>query len=385
MRSSNADVRDVLPHNLALDGIRGMAIALVMLFHLLYSHPLTRTLLTILSSDLARAGWVGVDLFFALSGFLLTGILFDSLADRHFFRNFYLRRLLRIAPLYYAVLVVIAFIDRSSLSGTPFALVALYLQNTSLWWHHVYPATPLVSTLQPYWSLAVEEQFYLVWPVIVFLVRSRRRLMGVALLGIVLAPLSRAVLFAHGASLEALYKLTFCRADSLLCGAWLALAVRGPMREHVLRSARWVFWAACAGCIAIAIRGGNFDFVASHSVNLIGYTLLAFAGSALIGMALRNGTLTQRFFTAAPLRWLGRYSYGLYLWHWIVNILTASLGAGFFAHFLTSPALIRLARAAVQLAIALPLAVASFHFYEKPFLKLKRFFNYDRTRSTAPM
>ena len=377
--------RDVLVHNPALDGVRGLAIILVMLFHLLYSNPVHGSRVAMLLGMLTRTGWIGVDLFFALSGFLLTGILFDSLGDRRYFRNFYLRRLLRIAPLYYGTLFVLWIYFHAWPNKLPLGLVALYLQNTSLWWHHVYPSNPMVWTLQAYWSLAVEEQFYLAWPIIVFLVRRRTSLMWVSLAGALLAPLCRGLLLAHGASYEALLKLTFCRQDSLLCGAWLALAIRGTAPDAVLRYARVLFFTALAACIAIAVYDRNFDFATNPHVNRFGYSLLALAGTALIGMALRKNSTASVWFAAPSLRWFGRYSYGLYLWHWIVVALTADLGADFFAHRSLPAALVRLARAVAQLCIILPLAIGSYHLYEKQFLKLKRFFNYDRSASVTPV
>lgn len=360
-----------MPHIRALDGVRGLAIALVLMVHLLESNdsPKGSALLHLIVS-LKNTGWVGVDLFFALSGFLITGILFDSLGEQHYFRNFYVRRALRIFPLYYGVLLVLFLIFRPTWdTGRQLYLQLAYLQNTPLWWNA--PQVGMLRGLTVHlWSLAVEEQFYLAWPIIVLLVRDRRKLMWVAFGLVLTAPLVRTALLMHGAAFATTYTSTICRADSLLSGAWLALAVRGEWRDRILRLAPVTFWIAILCCLGIAWKTGTFYWDKNVLVNTVGYSALAVAGTSLIAMALRAGSATTAIMDTYPLRWLGKYSYGIYVLHPMV---------GFFyipwvqAHVHGKIAQ-HLATAAATLAIALPVAWISYHFYERRFLRLKRYF-----------
>ena len=126
--------RDVLRHVTALDGVRGCAILMVLINHLLWSNSETGSRLMNVFVRVREAGWVGVDLFYALSGFLITGILFDSLGDRHYLKNFYMRRVLRIMPLYYGVATVLFLLLRLGTAEAgllrPYLLLLSYLSNT---------------------------------------------------------------------------------------------------------------------------------------------------------------------------------------------------------------------------------------------------------------
>ncbi len=360
-----------MPHLAALDGVRGLAIALVLLVHLLWSnnHP-TGSVVIDLILKIRNAGWVGVDLFFALSGFLITGILFDSLGTPHYFRNFYVRRVLRIFPLYYGTLLILFLIFRPGWDdGRQFYALVFYLQNTPLWWNG--PATHGIKDLAGHlWSLAVEEQFYFVWPFLVFWIRDRRKLLWTALALALMAPVVRVFMLAHGAPFEATYKTTICRADSLLSGAWLALAVRGERRETVLRSAAPVFWTSILACMAIAWRAGSFSWESSYAINTVGYSLLAVAGTALIAMVLRQGSIASAAMKLSWLRWLGKYSYGIY----VIHMMAAFVYGEFLREHVHSHIGLHVAILACNLLITLPLAWLSFHLYEQPFLKLKRYF-----------
>jgi len=373
---SPAAPRENLRHIDSLDGVRGIAISLVLIFHLLWSNSETGSRLMNFLAGLRGAGWVGVDLFFSLSGFLITGILFDTLRTRHYFKNFYARRFLRIFPLYYGVLFVLLIVLHPSHfdQGRQFYLLFGYLQNTPLWWNGVQTAVALPT--DHLWSLAVEEQFYLVWPILIFLIRDRRKLLWTAAILALAAPVTRFILLAHGAPFVETYKLTICRADSLLAGAWLALIVRGKMRETVLRYAAPVFLIALFLCATIAWKAGNFDWEINSSINTYGYSIIAIASTSLIAMSLRRDSMTAKAMRAGALRFLGKYSYGIYVYHQMVSILEAWLARDFLQQHIHSKILFHLAMMALVLLITIPLAVLSFRLYEQPFLKLKRYFNY---------
>lgn len=359
-----------MPHIPALDGVRGIAILLVLFAHLLHSNDApTSSALINLILKLRNMGWVGVDIFFVLSGFLITGILFDSLSNRHYFRNFYMRRILRIFPLYYGVLLIVFFAFRPDWhSGRQFYLLLFYLQNTPLWWHGAQLGSVRDATAH-LWSLAVEEQFYFVWPFVVFWVRERRRLLWMAFGLACLAPVTRMLMLAHGATLRATYMMTICRCDSLLAGGWLALAIRGPRRSAVLRAALPAFWVSALLCLAIGLRSGNFDWEANRTVNMIGYTVLAICGTSLIALVLRE-EVTASLFSWSVLRWFGKYSYGIYIIHMMVGAVYST----FLIDHVHSKILLHAAIPIANLMVTLPLAWMSFHFYEKPILRLKRYF-----------
>ncbi len=362
--------------------MRGLAILLVLCFHLLWANNHTGSAFVDFLGRLRSAGWVGVDLFFALSGFLITGILFDTRRQRHYFRNFYLRRVLRIFPLYYGVLLVLFLIFRphNPVAERPFLLLLGYLQNTPLWWHPPQHGAVIDLTLH-LWSLAAEEQFYFVWPLLVFLLPSRRALLWTALGLAALAPVVRYVLLSHGASIQETYKLTLCRADSLLGGAWLALAVRGRARNLVLRAAPAVFCVAVLVCVAIAFHEGSFDYEHSRNINLYAYSVLAVASASLVAMALRPALWVAGALRTRPLRWLGRYSYGIYVFHQMIAVGVTMLAEPFLQAHLHSKIVYHLCFFAIVLAITFPLAYLSFRFFEAPFLGLKAFFP---TRPAVP-
>ena len=228
-----------------LDGLRGVAIAAVFCFHYRIAPP-----------SAGEWGWVGVDLFFALSGFLITGILVDSLGEEHYFKNFYMRRSLRIFPLYWGLwCVLLLFMQSQNKFEVGFlawpAYAGNYLGSYALWagWNHEHfnrlPAAVHVAreTLRvqvgPYWSLCVEEQYYLTWPLVVWVVRGRERLLKVCLGAIAGALALRVGLLSWLPTAwvehNEVYFWTLTRADSLLAGSALALLLRGPGGVERLR------------------------------------------------------------------------------------------------------------------------------------------------------
>jgi peptidoglycan/LPS O-acetylase OafA/YrhL len=348
------------------------------MLHLLRANPQTGSRLLDLLSDIRSVGWVGVDLFFALSGFLITGILFDTLNTPHYFRNFYARRLLRIVPLYYGViLVVFAVVHPPTLAqARPLFLLLTYLQNTPLWWNGG-GSTLAIELTNHLWSLSLEEQFYLVWPVVVFLVRDRRKLLWVATILASFAPIARAIMLAHGAPFAATYNMTICRADSLLTGAWLALIVRGNLKGTVLKLASSIFALAFSACMVIAWNTGNFDWLVNRPINLYGYSLIAIASTSFIAMALKPDSLTASAMNFRPLRFLGKYSYGIYVYHHIIDLGFALTIAKVLHAHIHSKLLYHVAMLVLELPLILSIAWLSYHFYEQPFLKLKKYFSGD--------
>jgi peptidoglycan/LPS O-acetylase OafA/YrhL len=218
-----------------LDGLRGVAILLVMANNF-YDGPASGGLEYALH-HLAKSGWIGVDLFFVLSGFLITGILCDTRGSPNYFRNFYARRVLRIFPLYYGFLLVWTVL----LARAPgFASAERYGWQANQWWYWLYLANihlglasgPTPGEPTVFWSLAVEEQWYLLWPLAVAIL-ARARLASVCLGLMATAALLRVAWHAAAppiGSPDSLYFLTPARMDALATGALLAVLARDPPR-----------------------------------------------------------------------------------------------------------------------------------------------------------
>jgi len=370
-------------HLPVLDGVRGLAIILVLLYHQFESPAIDGWLYRI-----PRFGWCGVDLFFVLSGFLITGILLDSRERLHYFRNFYARRCLRIFPLYYAVLLLtvvllplVAPTDGSRLARilAPYAEAARhqgwlwsYLTNVGVaiegW---------VFGPLAPFWSLAIEEHFYLLWPAVVFFCPPRR-LMRVALLVMAGGVLARILLRASGADSLALYVLTPCRMEGLACGAFLAAFVRcGQGVERLVPPAR-ILLIVLGGVIVWHVGSGGSVAPYSEAATLAGYSIFSlFFGSLLVLiLASPPGRVLERIFSGSTLRVFGKYSYAIYLFH--LPVQWAVLFAGYtrerFPELFGSPLPGQILFCLLCTGISFGCAWASWHLFERRFLALKRHF-----------
>ncbi len=357
---------------------------MVLAHHLLLANERTGIRVFDFLSAVARAAWVGVDLFFVLSGFLITGILYDSLDNEGYFRKFYLRRVLRIFPLYYGVLFILFALTHPlhlDWHGKQLILL-LYLQNTGLSGSAFDFIPSAYINLSHFWSLAVEEQFYLVWPFLVFWIRDRRRLIIATSALSIVALLLRTVLAYRGVDPEFIYTFTACRADSLLLGGCLAMLMRSRLQNVVLKGAWPLLLAAIAIMSTIAHYQHGLEWREGRLIETFGYTVLALAGTALIAETFRERSLLRSMFEAAPLRFLGKYSYGIYIFHYSVNAFLCNTFRAQILHLTHIRAISVAGSAFLVIAISILLAVISFRFYERPFLKLKKFFEYS---PIAPM
>jgi peptidoglycan/LPS O-acetylase OafA/YrhL len=384
IRNNDPSISEVSPYNRhlpALDGIRGIAVVAVACSHLFPANP--HSALQSFLHEMLAFGSNGVDLFFVLSGFLITGILYDSLGDTRFFRKFYARRILRIFPLYYAVLSVFA------LAALIFGLdyhhqllsLALYLQNTTLIAQRIRSYSGANELPLPhFWSLAVEEQFYLVWPITVFLMRGRRRLLIFCAAALLVCPLLRYYLLLHGVNYYVVSANTLCRADSLLAGAALALLFRSRFRDQVVRAGSWIFAIGAISKIVLVYsldRGPLLNSLDVYRVFLvIDFSAIAIASSGLIVLALSAPRVTS-LCTLQPLRWLGKYSYGIYVLHLIIFSYLDEPFRGFCAgHISDDKGLNILITGIAIFFISLIAAYISYNLFERHFLRLKRYFDY---------
>jgi len=341
-----------------LDAVRGLAVLLV-LVHNTDIYPSLHLGL------IASNGWMGVDLFFVLSGFLITGILVDTKKSEGYFRNFYARRCLRIWPLYYSALLfmfVIVPLLRTSEAQTVFEA------RSSPWW--AYPfflqnfliPIPTMATglLGVTWSLAVEEQFYLVWPLVVrFCNETQLRKSAIAI--ICLSPALRFYLSLHQVNI---YSNTFCRLDGLMAGALLAIVVRSSSfvpSKFVARA-----WITLLVSVPLALVSDSFH------ARWIVFSFVAIASLSFVYLALFSrqrwlqAILTNRF-----LVYTGTISYGIYLLQKIP--LDAAKTFHLDQHqFLALP---------ITTAATYAMAALSWNLLETPFLRLKRFFE---VRNVSP-
>jgi len=370
----------------ALDGVRGLAILLVLAHN---ENPFDDggPLFERLAGLAANVGWVGVQLFFVLSGYLISGILLDTRGSPGYYRAFFGRRVLRIFPLYYAVLLV-CLVILPALGLAPERLLADREHRIWLWTYLINWAEPLgcgVAAFPHFWSLAVEEQFYLVWP---FVVRrtTPRRLLQVAVVLVVLALAARVGFRLAGVGEGGPYMFTICRMDALALGGAVAALLRIP--EYHERAVRWrgrvsLVVSALFVLGLFATRGYPRT---TFSGQTFGYTILAVTFAAVVLLVVldheRGRGWVGAVFKNAVLRSFGKYSYAIYLFHQPLNQMVGTPllhelrphGTG-----LVAGGLYVVAGTAASYALAL----ASYHGYEKHFLALKRYFLPGR-RSAPP-
>jgi peptidoglycan/LPS O-acetylase OafA/YrhL len=389
----------------ALDGLRAIAVLMVFGQHYLG----------------LRWGWTGVDIFFVLSGFLITGILYDTRNDKRRVRRFYIRRMLRIFPLYYAVMLAVLLtwpIIHWHLSLS-WLVWPTYVGNFARFVHPYVLLSPLqqLADFQPtgsfhnatvklylghFWSLCIEEQFYFVWPWLVFWVNNRRKLLWVCA---AMLPIELSLRFlAEGCAPawmlqnELLYRVTFFRLDSLLLGGLLALVLRGPAREALLRWSRRLLAVVVTAFVIIVFvssmrNGQNVDKdtvglalgeLLKHHEFTWRLTLIDCVAALVVVAAIQPGTLIYRCLHIYPLRWLGRISYGFYvlhdIWHYQISSWLRSRGVT-DSHAMpwnfTMTAMIALFLTTIT-------AWLSFRFFESPFLELKERWASARITSEPP-
>ncbi len=366
-------------HIAALDGLRGMAVLLVLADHLLWSNSQvgSNRFVCWLAAQ-HDLGWIGVDAFFVLSGFLITGILIDSRPQEHFFRNFYARRTLRIFPLYYGFLflVILTVQWQGKHWSSSLGLLLTYVENLPL---HQLPQLTNAGwvNLNHFWSLAIEEQFYLFWPLLVFLLRTPKRVLAAAALGAAFSIGVRLSLWHTPLAVAqpyVLYSWTPARLDELFAGAMLAVLVRGRHRVLAFSYSRATLGMALGLLLVLDVFYPGLQFVTEPGLLVWLPILLAVMFASLILEAIRHGSAVQRLFQHATLRFFGRYSYGLYVYHYtLATLVMIPLRNWMHLHF-HSRALGVVVPAAITLTLTVILAMLSYHLYEKHFLRLKRYF-----------
>jgi peptidoglycan/LPS O-acetylase OafA/YrhL len=371
---------------LPLDGVRGMAILLVLFFHLNLLRSMTpEHALDGFASRILTAGWCGVDLFFVLSGFLITRILYQAKESDRYFTNFYLRRTLRIFPLYYAVLVLTFIIiphlpsglipseklDRWAKIDVNPLWYWFYLSNFSTamagsWGHGILDVT---------WSLAIEEQFYLLWPWIVYKF-DRKRLLQACGLVFATAFITRGAMTVAGMSPIAIYVLTPARLDVLAAGAFVALVVAGDGGGRSLYPAKWIWLVTGAMWLGLMLWRGSADNM-DPAIQTIGLSLVAMNLAALLAVVLNLSPShwISRMFSVGFLRSFGKYSYAIYLAHLPLSaLLRDSLyGPNQFLAISGSKLPGQILFYIFSIALIYAVAFASWHLWEKHFLRVRSY------------
>lgn len=355
----------------ALDGIRAVAFLIIFLFHYVE----------------LPWGWAGVDIFFVLSGFLITGILFDTRDDPHRVRNFYVRRTLRIFPLYYGtfLMILLAYpVFRWDWNWMWLAWPA-YLGN----WLRllITPANTMhlsavadahlislkfpkvVLFLGHFWTLCIEEQFYLIWPWIIFGIKNRKQLIYACAACVIASPVLRILAVGHLPPSLINAGVTYWFAPFLL-GAWVALVRRGPHARTMPAVARFVIAILTGGAIMFfiadpAARPSFHDYAYPVWSTTWALSFIEIYSACVIVLALEYGSLTFRLFNLRPLRWLGRISYGAYVFHDIPHPIYTRLARHLWVHW-------EIGMTLMAFSVTLLLSWASFRFFEARFVRMKQ-------------
>jgi peptidoglycan/LPS O-acetylase OafA/YrhL len=369
------DFRARLP---ALDGLRGLAILSVFLYHYaggIDHHPDSLPLKALYS--VTQFGWAGVDLFFVLSGFLITGILYDTQNDQGYYRKFYARRSLRIFPVYYLFLAIVAVVGIAAGVKWKVADLSFLLYvgfPCALVWPDIIPASSYIRVTH-LWSLCMEEQFYLVWPLLIATLGTARRILRVCLFLIVVALALRILVWGTG-WLNPSWSYTFLpfRVDSLALGAALAVLVRGEHKHRLIKAAPIVLACSVLGLLAVFVAFGTTQHD-DPGLGTVGFTLITLASGALLVLAVLKQGIVHKLFSTKALCTLGTYSYGLYLYHFPLAVLLDPMKPP-LAHLLHSEALAKVVFVILSLGINLTVAWVSFQVIESPIMRLKNRFKY---------
>lgn len=356
-------------HCLALDGIRGLAILAVTLYRLCKeldpeAHPVLAMI-----RRFAPIGERGVDLFFVLSGFLITGILLRTKSQPHYFRNFMMRRVLRIFPLYFLSLVVGLLVIPNLFSTKAFGQASreqiylwTYTSNFRMAWLNEW----CFGAFDHFWSLAVEEHFYLIWPAVVLFL-NRRRLAFVCVAIIVGVGIARTIAAMDSRFDVAVSVATYFRADGLCFGALLAPLLTSSIDRKKIRRTAWITIAVLLPALAVvAVSGKRLLEIPSTLCPAI-----CFAGMAIVLLSHRDAALVK-LFEWRWLRALGKYSYGMYVIQLpMVTLIPMASLAGMLPSNPLMSATIYLACVFAFIFLA---AATSYHWFESHFLRLKKMF-----------
>ena len=359
--STKFSIGDYFP---ALDGLRGLAILLILLFHNFDFLPFF------------QQGWIGVDLFFVLSGFLITGILIKKKETTHFLRNFYARRILRIFPIYYLSIIIFLFI-LPNLVNYPPGLRYFIINQYWFWleiqnWLFILKPSGNNNFLNHFWSLALEEQFYLISPWIILFIRKIQNVISFLLGLLLLLMLCRLILwFLRIENISYIDLYAFTRTDGLCIGSLLAIfRNQGNFKmkrlDKVLSSLFLLLVFIIVPLFKVFYQS-RLPYLACCL-----YPGIALFWGLIVWSSVQTGNLMYRFFNNRFLIFLGKISYGLYIFHWPINrILQLNIKFDTCQQHLFWNNLLL---AVISTAIAILVSIFSYYTYERYFLGFKKYF-----------
>jgi peptidoglycan/LPS O-acetylase OafA/YrhL len=346
-----------------LDGLRGIAILTVLAFHVGAFARMTTL----------RGGFLGVQIFFVISGFLITALLVEE-HDRNgaiSLRFFYARRALRLFPALFAA-VGVAVVYASVAPGSQLHPTAKEALASILYWDNWFHALDVgnATILLHTWSLSIEEQFYLVWPVVLVLTLGlaavRSRLWVIPLAAAAASALARAIVDLSATHVvNRLYFGTDTRADGLLIGCMLALLWARGLPSGAGRLLAWLSLPAAAG-LAVLMW---FEAVPDRSLYVFGLLACSLASAVLIANVVTgHPRIVVRSLSHPTLVFVGKISYGLYLWHYVVFWIVRDHTAGWSSS----------TRVPLELSLAFGVALASYFLLELPIVRKKARFTPQR-------
>jgi peptidoglycan/LPS O-acetylase OafA/YrhL len=360
-------------HVNSLDGIRGIAILLVLFFHCFENIPVFPV------NYISELGWVGVDLFFVLSGFLITGILVDTKERENYLTSFFAKRALRIFPLYYLTLTLFflalkipGLASINPVFDTRHYQSSIYYFTFTQNLFFAFNGWGVTDILNHFWSLAVEEQFYLIWPFVIYYT-SRPKVLVICMLLVVVSLVTRNL----NADSDFSYVFTLARVDALGIGAMIAIVIRdhGRLLNKLILP---VFFSSLI-CLAFMIFNSEHLSFRNQYFVRAGYTIFALLFASIIAFVYdqtKIGQFTRSVLSLKPLLFFGTYSYGIYIYHWL-------LYKGVYVHLQNKYHFSRIFILPF-LGVVVVISVLSFHCYEKYFLSFKTKFDTKKKAGTEP-
>lgn len=366
-----------------LDGIRGFGFLLVFLVHYfspsLFSHMGHQAVRVMTAFEVFDR--LAVPMFFVLSGYLIGGILYGTRNREGYFRIFYYRRMARIVPLYFLVLITAGVIELSIKYPFDWYYWSHYLFIQNLFWGYGQRSNPVV--LAHFWSLATEEQFYLLWPLFVWLVPKRRSLFAVAAGLMALTFLVRFEAHRFLPSPNDMHYFTPTRADAILLGVMISLLQGKTILIMLQRIAKYWLPVSVAAMFSWAYWKEQ-SWPETFRGEQLGIPLLNFTCAAVILLVLREGSWLNRACCMPWICWFGRRSYSLYIfhftyYHWFMDVVIP-----FLARFLPYT-LAGLVSNTIAFLLTLGLGVLSYRFIEQPMQEFKeRRLKYGPVRDKTP-
>ena len=366
-----------------LDGLRGLAAIGVMLLH--FANQLDPAGIATKAVKFALVTGPRLELLFVLWGFLVTGILFDAKGKPHYFRNFYARRMLRILPLYYGALTIL-FVMPYLVSAPGAAQFRVPLDDQLWYWFYLQNFKPLppvfIGLSWHLWSLAIEQQFYLVWPIVIF--RTSRETALKICGALVLIAITYRVFGRFDSVGRGIIWPTPARLDGIAVGSALALMMRGPHGLAPLRRYLTPVFLLSVVYISVHTGSGHMNFDRTGTFPLYFTSTAVFFGSLIVYAIFAGDGPGAGILRSRALAFFGRYGYGLYVFHVPLVSIAALLGLnpGVFAWF-GSELIDALAYLAAMTALSTAVALVSWHLWEKQFLRLRPMLVKSRKKEAA--